>query len=839
MVKVLVDYDGSADGLADAGLQVELVAGRIAIGTILLSRVGDLADCDDVVSVGADQRGAPELKDSAKDIKANVAHAGPLGLTGQGVIVGVVDTGADIFHRNFRLANGKTRLLSLLDLTFPRITLSITGTPLAGANFDLSWTAPAFAAPLPPAGPPPTVFGIPATAAAPAVAAALTGLPGITAADIAVTGGPLPATPVVIDFIGRYKDKEIDPMHSASNVNFGPAKLVIEAGRLFSEKDINDGLNTPAQPFASRDTDGHGTHVLGTAGGDGSQSGNCRGMDVFVGVAPSADLIMVKSSFRDAQVIRGVKHVFDTAAAAKAAVVNLSYGGAIGAHDGTDSLDVAVDGLLNDPAGTPLKGRAIVCSAGNDGERVNPLAPNLNPKARGGGLHCRKQLTPAAPSVSLDVHIGVDDRVTNTLVFWYGVTTPAAAPLDPASVNLQIAEPGGTTLPSVVVGGSGALTPDPTLAGSVLHVSSSRGASQNRRHAILVQIDPPAAGPITSGPWKFTFTEISGTATILDGWIALDMEDAHPRFAFADQDPAGTTTTPGTGKNVTTVGSYDPRDSTLAVNSSRGPTADGRHKPDLSAPGVGIVAPKASVATTGCCSGEGCCCACCTDFYIPLSGTSMAAPHVTGVVALMLQRNRDLTFAEIKTKLIGTVRPPGGGPALPTVPDSWGAGRVDAEKACLAVTPHASARHLHAVPSEEPLLLPVPAYPAAFLPARDRLHAIQARLPDAPAAQLGATLVSAHVDEILRLIAHDRRTALAWHRLRGPELVRLLVYDSTAPERPLPATLGGRSLARGLGQLLDALARAGSPALQADIAQYRPFLLALPGARVDDLRLAG
>ncbi len=826
-------------------MQVELVAGRVAIGTITLGRIGELAERDDVVSIGADHQGGPELKDSVPDIKANLAHASPLQLTGQGVIVGVVDTGVDIFHRNFRRANGTTRLLSLLDLTAPRITLSITGTPLAGANFDLSWTAPAFALPAAPPAPTTTIFGIPATAMAAAVAAALTGFSGITPADIAVTGGPLPASPVVIDFVGRYADKAIDPMHSASNVNFGTAALGIESGRLFSEKQINAALNTPDKPFASQDTERHGTHVLGTAGGDGSQAGSCHGSDVFVGVAPAADLMMVKTSFDNTGIIRGTKHILDMAAPfnrdtdtaatfspAKAAVVNLSLGGALAAHDGTDHLDLALDELLTDKAGTPLKGRAVVCSAGNDGQRVDPLDPNLNPVYRGGGLHCHKRLTPAAPSVTLDLHIATQDKKTNKIVFWYG------NPGDPAKVDCQIAEPGGTSLP-VVVAGSASPTPAPVLAGSAVTVVSGRNATQNNRHFISIRIDPPAGGAIQAGPWKLTFTETTANATDLDGWIGLDKTDPHPRFAFADQVSTGTLTSPGTGRNVVTVGSYDRRDATLAESSSRGPTLDGRHKPDLSAPGVGILAPKAGVATIGCCSGEGCCCACCTDFYISLDGTSMAAPHVTGVVALMLQRNRELTFQQLRSTLVATCRPPGGGPAVPTPADSWGAGRIDAEKACLAVTPHASARHLHLVQVAEPLLLPVPAYPAAFLSRPERLRAVQDRLVDAPAAQLGAALVSAHVDEVMRLLDADRRTALAWQRMHGPELVRLLLYDSTAPTRPLPATLGGRPLAAGLERLLDALERVGSPALRADITRYRAFVLALPGARLDDLPLAG
>jgi hypothetical protein len=65
-------------------------------------------------------------------------------------------------------------------------------------------------------------------------------------------------------------------------------------------------------------------------------------------------------------------------------------------------------------------------------------------------------------------------------------------------------------------------------------------------------------------------------------------------------------------------------------------------------------------------------------------------------------------------------------------------------------------------------------------------------------------------------------------------LVRLLLHSSTIDG--LPATLGGVPLADGLDRLLDALHRAGSPALRADIQRHRALVLALPG---NDLRLAG
>lgn len=76
----------------------------------------------------------------------------------------------------------------------------------------------------------------------------------------------------------------------------------------------------------------------------------------------------------------------------------------------------------------------------------------------------------------------------------------------------------------------------------------------------------------------------------------------------------------------------------LASFSSRGPTADGRIKPDIAAPGVAIMAPKANT----------------TSDYVSYSGTSMATPFTSGTVALMLDANPSLTPAQVKSLLAGT-----------------------------------------------------------------------------------------------------------------------------------------------------------------------------------------
>ncbi len=135
-----------------------------------------------------------------------------------------------------------------------------------------------------------------------------------------------------------------------------------------------------------------------------------------------------------------------------------------------------------------------------------------------------------------------------------------------------------------------------------------------------------------------------------------------PVIAAGNSGPARNTVgAPGAAAGAITVGAMaDPGEAgfNIAFFSSRGPTRDGRVKPDIAAPGFEIMAANAN-------SGNG---------YIVHSGTSMATPFVSGVAALMLAADPTLTPDQVRQMLTGTALE--WGPAGQDV--DYGYGRLDA-----------------------------------------------------------------------------------------------------------------------------------------------------------------
>jgi subtilisin family serine protease len=162
-----------------------------------------------------------------------------------------------------------------------------------------------------------------------------------------------------------------------------------------------------------------------------------------------------------------------------------------------------------------------------------------------------------------------------------------------------------------------------------------------------------------------------------DAWIERENGASQSRLDLLQAVPTSTTGSICNGRRTIAVGAYDARSIArrLVGFSSCGPTRDGRRKPDLVAPGAAILAARSTAVSAG---------VRLRDATTAKSGTSMAAPHVCGTVALMFAAAlpHRLAIDETRELLFSTLRP-----APPTDPITrmrYGRGLLDAEAAVTA-----------------------------------------------------------------------------------------------------------------------------------------------------------
>ncbi|CAN5888584.1 hypothetical protein BH23GEM9_BH23GEM9_01120 [soil metagenome] len=434
----------------------------------------------------------------------------------------------------------------------------------------------------------------------------------------------------------------------------------------------------------TQDLNGHGTHVAGTAAGDGS-AGDTPFR--YAGVAPEADLLIVKAgsiAFAEDQVVDGLVWMRDEARArGQAAVVNLSLGTQVGPHDGSTFLERLID-LLVDP------GFIVVLASGNDGANRNSTPPATAPPrliharvqpSAGQTTELRFQVTPYTPNanrcdgvlIELNVWYDVRDRVEITVVRPNGTALTV-----PAGATSRSNDPQGR----IEIFNAGPLQAYPTTAEAYIQLNGCSPSGVPAAGSWRIQLRPEPATAVTGVPIDvYLQTVVLGVGGTAYGTTGFDN-----RFLVGS---------PGSARRGIAVGAFvtrtcwpaltaptvcyssSPEVGDLAPFSSAGPTRDGRIKPDITAPGMGVMsalsrhtsAPPGRVAPGG-------------RHWI-LEGTSMAAPHVAGSVALMLEHRPALGPEEVLDVLARTARQdaftartydPSPG-AMPS--DWWGQGKLD------------------------------------------------------------------------------------------------------------------------------------------------------------------
>jgi len=417
----------------------------------------------------------------------------------------------------------------------------------------------------------------------------------------------------------------------------------IEYSRQDIETDLASGHGPSEGIVRQKDTDGHGTHVMGIAAGDGSSSS-----EGFVGVAPEAWIVMVKTTYFTSDILAGVEYIFDLAdALGLPAVVNLSLGGHEGAHDGTSLFEQGIDELVSGP------GRVIVVSAGNEGDQAIHTSDTLL------GNASSFRINPEGWDAELDM--------------WY----PGSS-----KFMISVSPPSGPAIVASWGTDSGIVQ---TPFGTVRLDNASLGVNPNNSdHEVFIRL----SGLSGSGLWQVTVTDTGGNGGKYDAWIISGST------VIVNGDSSSTIDEPGNAHDVITVGAFNTKAvwsslsgdqnylasyplGVLSSFSSQGPTRDGRTKPEICAPGawVGAALSDDALWQEYLVNPDG--------VHTMELGTSMAAPHVSGAAALLLSVDPQLTAAEVRTLLTDTATRDGFTGAVPT--DRWGWGKLNVSAAVASV----------------------------------------------------------------------------------------------------------------------------------------------------------
>ena len=417
----------------------------------------------------------------------------------------------------------------------------------------------------------------------------------------------------------------------------------------------------------------HGTHVAGICGGNGTSSGHA------IGQAPGAKFILGSWYLDEASWLDQVAWMKSVAEEeGKRLVINSSWGMYTFSNlDGTSLLSRAIDNYSD-------QGIVFVTSGGNNGDANFHLKKTFNSE------------TDTLKSIAAWYGSGIGQG----LIYWGATPWDATksfsagfALVSNTNGNIYYSPMYSTQndidyLDSFIVAGNDTIRYDimvehQNINDNLPHVLLNVSKNYGYKLMMLCTGEPGS----TVHVWNMA--NLSNNA----GNMGCDFTNSGV-FGCQNGDNLYGIGEPACAQEAITVAAHiaDKRQSSgnfttgsLTYFSSIGPTIDGRHKPEISAPGSNVVSSissyteQSSYSATyeGIAGGR-------RYIWSTMSGTSMSSPAVTGIVALMLQANPNLTVSQIRDILFTTARNDDKtGPlhANDSISDAWGYGKADALKA--------------------------------------------------------------------------------------------------------------------------------------------------------------
>lgn len=462
-------------------------------------------------------------------------------------------------------------------------------------------------------------------------------------------GGDFRRPPNGFDYGSEFKKAQLDKaLESAKKPGMPPA--------VFIERQ------------SQREPGAHGTHVASIAAGN---SGVCPKADiaaVLIAVpSPNDPIERRRSTFSDtSRITHAVEYLLDVAEKArKPIVINISLGTNGGPHDGSSGVSRWLDAYLATP------GRAICVAAGNAGQEAAQDDGDL------GWMMGRIHTSGRIPSRGLEVELewtvvgnGIEDVSENELEIWYGPQDRIIASVKP---------PGGG--PWIEAGPQEFVENKRLPSGTHVSIYNELYHPTNGANYIAIYLSPFQSDTelkgVEAGVWKVRLRGEEIRDGSFNAWIERDdpgevARDGGRRlfrfpsfFSQRSVVDSHSISSLACGYRVIAVANLDEMRERIHFTSSQGPTRDMRCKPEIAANGTDIVAANGFDDPA--------------DLWVSMTGTSMACPHVTGVVGLMLSADENATAAQCAGILQRTARPLAG--ASYTWANDAGWGSLDAKAA--------------------------------------------------------------------------------------------------------------------------------------------------------------
>lgn len=354
-------------------------------------------------------------------------------------------------------------------------------------------------------------------------------------------------------------------------------------GTEYNNEQINEALR--AGKTLSKDESGHGTAAAGIACGNGNAS---KGR--YRGIAPETELIVVKMRKnkglypRTTELISGIDYCIRKALKFnRPLVLNISFGNNYGSHTGNSLSELYLNRVS-------LLGRiSIIAASGNEG--ASPIH------------------TLGFLDQTVNVDFSISERQTSlNMQLWKDYAD---------AVRIRLRAPSGTEYTLSYKFGTNIEVLDQT---QIAFYNSAPSPFQRLQEYYFEFFPIADSFYLTSGVWSLIIEPISIKNGTFEMWLPA-ASSLNGATRFLSPDPYNTLTVPSSANSVITVGAYDAKTNTPADFSGRGAASMPNllTKPDLVAPGVSVIVPSFPGG------------------YQTVSGTSFAAPFVTGSAALLME----------------------------------------------------------------------------------------------------------------------------------------------------------------------------------------------------------